>query len=502
MRSPDRIRPRAVLASSLMVTMLAAASLPGTLSALATGGPTPGSYDFEHLTAGISIDGQDGWRVTSNNGGATTVRIPDGSSRNEFVPGHDGSKAARQINGGASVSSLAVRRDDATWSITPVSATGITVIEWEMNRPYWGAGFALGTSADGVSMATGFEVISRNSAAPRHRIRGPGDAELAGHSDTIAVFGRYQVIIDGSDGSVSVVIRDLAPGSTAGWVAPAALQGVSAGLDGGATAANPANWNAMRLRSDSFDPSSLFDNIAFRTVEPSTRSIDVGATPLTTSSSGSVTINGLHLTGRLTATVAGAGFTLDDGTTSRAGVANGTITVRYSPTALGAESGTLTLVGDDMARPLVVALAGTGTPAPPPPAPPPTATVHCDGVVPAVGVELTCTVEAAGAAGADIVWRASYNPVFADGVVRIGPDGTGELRFAIPAAAAGAEITVELVAWTEPIPVGWVAGPVPTRIPAGEGRGVTAAWTLVVPIAAIAAAAFLVTGRRPSRSRR
>lgn len=335
MRRADRARSSALAAAAVGVALLTAASPQRAAPALATGGPTAGTYDFEHLTAGANIHGQDGWRVTSSNGGSTTVQVPDGSRRNTIVPGHDGSKAARQLVGGAGVASFAVRKDDATWSITPVSPTGITVIEWEMNRPYWGASFALGTSSDGTSFTTGYEVIARISSAPRVRTVDRVGV-VAGHDPDIAAFARYQLIIDRAGDTVSVVVRDLAPGSTAGWVAPAALQDVASGLDASATSSNPANWNAMRLRSDSYDPTSLFDNIAFRTVEPSTRSIDVGDTPLTTSSTGSVTLGGQYLTGRLTATVTGAGFTLDDGATSRTGVTAGTIGVRFAPTALGA----------------------------------------------------------------------------------------------------------------------------------------------------------------------
>lgn len=456
-----RGRRRALLAA---VTILPAV-LSSVPSATASGGPIPGIYDFEHLNTG-TLDGQDGWRVTGNNGGVTTIQVPDGVGRNTFVPGHDGSRAARQLNGGASVTSTAVRKDDANWAITPVSPTGITVIEFIMNHPFWGAGFALGiASADGTTLTTGIEVVSRNQGDQKHRIIGPGGTTLAFHGTRVAQGGRYQLVLDAVAGTASVVIEDLDPATTVGWVAPASLQDVDAGFDSGATAANPALWDAMRLRSDSFDPTSLFDDIAFRTLETSTRSLDVGATPLTTSSSGSVTIGGQYLTGALTATVAGAGFTLDDGATTRSGVAAGALTVRFTPTALGAETGTLTLVGDDMARPLVIALAGLGTPAPPLPPPP---ALECHDVTPRAGQSLTCTVTGA-PPDIELLWRAAYNPTFAEGVVRTTADGTGTFAFTVPGAAVGSTITVELVAWTGPIPIGVASGPTPNAVEAGEG---------------------------------
>lgn len=124
--------------------------------------------------------------------------------------------------------------------------------------------------------------------------------------------------------------------------------------------------------------------------------------------------------------------------------------------------------------------------------------MDCGGVAPRVGVALVCTAQAHGAIGSDVQWRASYNPTFAEGVVRIGPDGTGGLTFVVPPSAVGQEIAVELVAWTGRITVGRVqeAGPVPipTNVPAGEGP---AGWlgSTFLGFVAVAVAA-LVIGRK------
>jgi len=92
-----------------------------------------------------------------------------------------------------------------------------------------------------------------------------------------------------------------------------------------------------------------------------------------------------------------------------------------------------------------------------------------------VGATVTCAVTA-GDPGMDMLWRASYNPVFATAGVRLGADGTGTFSFVVPAAARGQEIMVELVEWTAPMSIGVAGGGslVPTSVPAGEGPGVPA----------------------------
>jgi hypothetical protein len=108
--------------------------------------------------------------------------------------------------------------------------------------------------------------------------------------------------------------------------------------------------------------------------------------------------------------------------------------------------------------------AGGGTESVPP-------SVGCS-PAPAAGATVTCTVTG-GQPGIDILWRASYSPVFAEGGVTPGADGTGTFSFVVPAAARGQEVMVELVEWTAPAPIGVVGGGVlvPTSVPAGEGRG-------------------------------
>jgi len=145
-------------------------------------------------------------------------------------------------------------------------------------------------------------------------------------------------------------------------------------------------------------------------------------------------------------------------------------------------------------------------PAPPaPPGPPaprvdtpvsaPKTSVGCEPMPAAAGATVTCTVTG-GDPGIDILWRASYNPVFAEAGVTLGADGSGTFSFVVPAAARGEEVMVELVEWTSPMSLGVADGVtlVPTSIPAGEGRGAPAG-PLAVTVA-LALVAGMVVRRR------
>lgn len=104
--------------------------------------------------------------------------------------------------------------------------------------------------------------------------------------------------------------------------------------------------------------------------------------------------------------------------------------------------------------------------------------LDCVLVGPADGLRVACTVRDA-VPDVDILWRATYNPVLASDGVTPGSDGAGVFSFPIPAAAAGSVISIELVDWLSPItisvapadaaPSSAQGGPVPARVPAGDG---------------------------------
>jgi hypothetical protein len=119
-----------------------------------------------------------------------------------------------------------------------------------------------------------------------------------------------------------------------------------------------------------------------------------------------------------------------------------------------------------------------------------TLAVACEGPL-VVGGTITCTVTG-GDAGIAILWRAAYNPPFAGAGVTLDANGTGTFSFVVPAAALGETLTVELVAWTQPLSLGVVGGPVPASVPAGEGSVPSGA----VLLALLGAAGAVVASRR------
>ena len=108
---------------------------------------------------------------------------------------------------------------------------------------------------------------------------------------------------------------------------------------------------------------------------------------------------------------------------------------------------------------------------------PPSVSVSCVPLPLAVGASVTCTVSG-GDPEIDILWRAAYNPVFAEAGVALDATGSGAFSFVVPAAALGQEVTVELVEWLTPVSLGVVGGPVPGSIPAGGGP--VPVWSLVL----------------------
>jgi hypothetical protein len=85
------------------------------------------------------------------------------------------------------------------------------------------------------------------------------------------------------------------------------------------------------------------------------------------------------------------------------------------------------------------------------------------------GGTVTCSVSGADP-DIDIVWVAATDgTAFAGGTVRTSTDGTATLSFVVPRGAAGAPLSVELVAWAAPKPIGVALTPVPSSVRAGEG---------------------------------
>ena len=131
--------------------------------------------------------------------------------------------------------------------------------------------------------------------------------------------------------------------------------------------------------------------------------------------------------------------------------------------------------------------------------------VACTPADPSIGETVTCDVSG-GDPDIDILWRAAADDAPLDeGAVRIGPDGLGTFTFVATEVAPGQTLSVELVAWTQPVAVGTVGGPQPTVVRAGEGfGGIDRLPAALVPVAILALllGAPLMGGRRAGRASR
>lgn len=120
----------------------------------------------------------------------------------------------------------------------------------------------------------------------------------------------------------------------------------------------------------------------------------------------------------------------------------------------------------------------SATPGPVAPAQSSGPTLDCVVEGPVGALRVACAVRGA-VPEVDILWRATYNPVLASDGVTPGTDGSGVFSFALPAGVAGSVVNIELVEWLAPVSVRVPqvdvgsphsqGGPIPVRIPAGNG---------------------------------
>ena len=101
------------------------------------------------------------------------------------------------------------------------------------------------------------------------------------------------------------------------------------------------------------------------------------------------------------------------------------------------------------------------------PTPVSTLALSCEPQEVRAGTTITCAVSG-GDPDIDILWRAGSDEMFAQRGVTLDERGDGTFHFTVPADISG-EVAVELVEWGARARI-LVAGPVPTSVPAGDGR--------------------------------
>jgi len=115
-----------------------------------------------------------------------------------------------------------------------------------------------------------------------------------------------------------------------------------------------------------------------------------------------------------------------------------------------------------------------------------------------VSVAVTCVVDRANP-DTDIFWTAALDGVpFAGEAVRTGADGIGTFVFRVPGDALGRTLSVELVGWSAPLPLGVVGAPadveppVPTQLNTGGGPMPLVPSSLLLLLAVLAGTLALV----------
>lgn len=315
-------------------------------------------YDFEHLTAG-NLHGQDNWVTVNNIHNPANVTHKIGSSISSQYSSFNASKAAYFDWEGSGYGSRSTRINNQSFSTPAIGLTGITVIEMDVNRAFWGSQFRMGFDSDSNGD------ISDSELGLRFYMRSVGSTwktklEIGNqqHESTATVgnYGRYQIVLDRDSDTASVWLKNYSAGLD--WAPIATLTNVADGFTNDATRYDPTTWNGFGFHGEG--RTSAFDNISFRQIQSSTRSLSFPATDINTTSRETLQISGQYFTQSLTATLTG-NYTFDDGTQTQSIGIGSTVGIRFTPTTEGSHNGTFTLADEEMNAPLVVDLTGTGT---------------------------------------------------------------------------------------------------------------------------------------------
>jgi hypothetical protein len=314
-------------------------------------------YDFEHLMAG-DLHGQDNWVTVNNVHNPAHITHKIGSGMSSQYSSFNASKAAYFDWEGSGYGSRSTRINNQSFSTPAIGLTGITVIEMDANRAFWGSQFRMGYDADSNGDISDTELglrFSMRSVGTSWKTKLQIGTQEHESTTPVGNYGRYQIVLDRDTDTASVWLKNYS--ASLDWAPIATLTNVSDGFTSDSTRHDPSTWNGFGFHGEG--RTSAFDNISFRQIHSSTRSLDFSATDLNTTARQTLQISGQYFTQSLTATLTGD-YTFDDGTQSQSIGVGTTIGIRFTPTTEGSHNGALTLAGEEMNAPLVVNLAGTG----------------------------------------------------------------------------------------------------------------------------------------------
>lgn len=294
-----------------------------------------------------------------------------------------------------------------------------------------------------------------------------GDAPVA-----VAADAKYVYVVNSGSNSVSAI--DLSSGTVEGTLtvgsSPVSITEVSgsfyvSNIDGDSLSkitrtslSSDASLSGLSVSEGSLSPVFASGTTSY-SVEVGDGVPSVSFTPTVTDAGASVTVGGVAV---------------------GSGVASAAVAL-----AVGANAVDVVVTAEDgstQTYTVTVSRAAASSPEPSPPAADSgSPELRCAPALLRAGGEVVCEV-LDGAAGIDILWRAAFNPVFAEAGVALDETGAGEFSFVVPAAAVGSELTVELVEWAPPVSLGVVGGPVPSSVPSGGGP--VPPWHLVLVVVA------------------
>jgi hypothetical protein len=313
-------------------------------------------YDFENLTVGV-LHGQDNWVTVNNVHNPVNVTHKIGSGISSQYSSVNATKAAYFDWEGSGYGSRSTRINNQAFSTPSIGPDGITVIEFDANRAFWRSEFRMGYDVNNDGD------IADNELGLRLTMRSVGtgwktklEIGTRFHESNVAVghYGRYQIVLDRDTNTASVWLKNYS--AQLDWAPIAALTDVADGFTSDSTRHDPSTWNGFGFHGEG--RTSAFDNISFRQLTSSARSLNFPATDLNTTTRQTLQISGQYFTRSLNATLSGD-YTFDDGTQSQSIGVGSTIGIRFSPTTEGPHSGSVTFSDEQMNEPLVVALTGT-----------------------------------------------------------------------------------------------------------------------------------------------
>lgn len=221
---------------------------------------TTATYDFESLTTGAYLNGQDNWEVLGegvNQNVNTSTTSGDYTGSKAFLPGDLGGN--NQI--------LASRVNDGNWSfpeLTTCAATSEVVLECSMSLNYWGQAFFLGYDAnedgdfgsadvfDANELGIGFG--RRRSGSNYMRVyKADGSYQQVVVAESLSGWVRYRLVIDllanSGSGSGTLYYKDLA--NSGAWTEYPGLSGIDMLIDANSSNQdNLSNLDGIALYQD------------------------------------------------------------------------------------------------------------------------------------------------------------------------------------------------------------------------------------------------------------